>query len=129
MLSFNTLLISYKNMVSPRSQSPTDKPEEHHSVKENPEITGKSIQMEQNGQMKYEEEERKGGDRQESVEGEERRRKDSRSASVSERMGRRVRRSPPSQSGGSGSPRRRSDSRSRGRMSPQERDKPEEVFT
>ena len=114
-------------MVSPRSQSPTDKPEEHH-VKENPEIIGKSksIQMEQNGQMKsYEDEERKGGDP--SMEGEERRRKDSRSASVSERMGRRVGRSPPSQSGGSRSPRRRSDSRSRGRMSPH--DKQDEVFT
>lgn len=51
-----------------RSPSPTDKPEEHQTMKENPEIIGKSksMQMEQNGQMKsYEEEERK-GDRPES---------------------------------------------------------------
>ena len=109
-------------MSRSRSPSPTDKPEEHH-VKENPEITGnsKSMQMEQNGQMKsYDEEERK-GDPRESMEGEERRRKDSRSASMSENMRRRVGRSPPSQSGGSRSPRRRSDSRSRGRMSPQDK--------
>ena len=71
-------------MSSPRSRSPTDKPEEIN-VKENPEITGKSKSepMETNGQVKsYEEEERK-GDPRESAEGqEENRRKDSRSASM-----------------------------------------------
>ena len=107
-----------------RSQSPTDKQDEHQ--KENPEITEKSkMQMDQNGGplKSYEEEDRK-GDVRESMNG----RKNSRSQSFqsNDRMGRgRVGRSPDSAGSRSPRQRRRSDSRSRGGMSP--RSKPDDA--